>query len=415
MRFAAAPPADARVTLFGMFGTGNHGNEASLAAALVQLRRVAPTVAPLVVCPAPDTVSRHHGVEATHVRPAWAPADASRRVRALRSPVSEIRRWYVAFQTMRSADLMVIPGTGILDDFGVTPWSLPYDLFRWALCARLARCPVVLLSIGAGPIKNRISRRLFRAVARLATTCSFRDETSLAFMRSIGRDVRADSVNADLVFCLPRPDRQSAAGVARRSGATDRIGLGVMSYYGWTNERASGDLIFHTYASKLVDFIVAMLERGYGIRLLVGESTDADAVGHVERTLAERFGTNPRPDVEYVPTSDLAGLMTEICDTDCVVTSRYHNVVGALMASCPAVSLGYAEKNRDLLRRVGLDAYCQDIDDFDVDRLVAHTEAVLARRDELTSKLDGAVLEFGRRAAEQFDNLPWRGSRRRKY
>ena len=154
-------------------------------------------------------------MEATHVRPAWAPAGASRRVRAPRRPVSEIHRWFVAFRTMRSADLMVIPGTGILDDFGVTPWSLPYDLFRWVLCARLARCPVVLLSIGAGPIENRISRRLFPGPCRLATTCSFRDETSLAFMRSIGRDVRADAANADLVFCLPRPARHPPPGRPR--------------------------------------------------------------------------------------------------------------------------------------------------------------------------------------------------------
>ncbi|MDP1368913.1 hypothetical protein Q6248_28485, partial [Klebsiella pneumoniae] len=61
----------------------------------------------------------------------------------------------------------------------------------------------------------------------------------------------------------------------------------------------------------------------------------------------------------------LHDLMREIGKTDIVVVTRYHNVVCALKLARPTISLGYAQKNDELLAQYDQRA-CQHIETFDV-------------------------------------------------
>ena len=64
-------------------------------------------------------------------------------------------------------------------------------------------------------------------------------------------------------------------------------------------------------------------------------------------------------------------------DTDIIVASRFHNVVCALKLSKPTISIGYEAKNDDLMEHMGLGAFCQHIERFDVDDLIQQFEALL--------------------------------------
>ena len=58
-------------------------------------------------------------------------------------------------------------------------------------------------------------------------------------------------------------------------------------------------------------------------------------------------------------------LTEEMMRADVVIASRFHNLICALRLARPTVSIGYAKKNRDLMRALGLAGYCQDIEDLD--------------------------------------------------
>jgi polysaccharide pyruvyl transferase WcaK-like protein len=108
------------------------------------------------------------------------------RERTLLRPFSEAKRWIDTYRAVRPLSLVFVPGTGVLDDFGLRPQGVPYILFRWALCSRLARTPFAFVGIGAGPIKYPRSHRLMVWAARLATHRSYRDVASQTYMAELG-------------------------------------------------------------------------------------------------------------------------------------------------------------------------------------------------------------------------------------
>ena len=68
---------------------------------------------------------------------------------------SRAQEWAWTVSAARRFDMIVVPGTGMLDDFGERWRDMPYHLFRWGLACRLARTPFAFVSIGAGPIVIR--------------------------------------------------------------------------------------------------------------------------------------------------------------------------------------------------------------------------------------------------------------------
>ena len=79
--------------------------------------------------------------------------------------------------------MIVVPGTGMLDDFGERWRDMPYHLFRWGLACRMARTPFAFVSIGAGPIHHPLSRWLMRSAAAMARYRSYRDMNSAIIWR----------------------------------------------------------------------------------------------------------------------------------------------------------------------------------------------------------------------------------------
>ena len=65
---------------------------------------------------------------------------------------AELRQYVRAFRELKGTDMVIVPGTGLLTDaFGLSDWG-PYSVFKWVLMAKLRRCRVLFVSVGAGPI-----------------------------------------------------------------------------------------------------------------------------------------------------------------------------------------------------------------------------------------------------------------------
>jgi polysaccharide pyruvyl transferase WcaK-like protein len=371
------------IAFFGLFGVTNLGNEASLRAGIQVVRRLDPDAELSCICHYPEAVEREHGIAAYSFHMAgrldrWH--DGPRWRWMLARPLVEVNRWVAAFRFLRTVDLVIIPGTGILDDFGVRPWQMPYILYRWSLLTRLTRTRLAYVAVGAGPIRERANRWLMRAAVGQADECSYRDEGSRDFMASIGRDTARDRVVPDIAFALIPPDD----GVERDRPTT--VGLGVMAYYGWENSSTRGAEVYRRYVDTVAEVGRRLLDAGHSIRLLVGEGTDQEAVDDLTPVLtAGASGDRAHVETGHIDTMD--ELFHEIGRTDVVVATRYHNVVAALIMGRPVVSAGYAEKNRWLLADVGLDSHCQSVDAIDPERIVASVADLLARRDEHVERI----------------------------
>ncbi len=367
--------------MFGLFGVGNIGNEASLESALHALGQFDPQAHPVVVCADPEVVAAQHEVKAVAISMGGSMPTfetSPKVVRVATRPLVEVSRWIAALRFVRRVDAVIVPGTGILDDFGERPRGMPYDLFRWSVVARLARTPMYFVAVGAGPIDHRVSRILFRRAVLNATGCTYRDEGSRAFMEGLGVPSSADAVQPDVVFGLPRPSLQ------RRGGPTC-VGVGMMAYYGWDNVPEAGSATFDAYVHSMLGITRGLLDRGCEVRVLVGEHTDEVAVRALQQGL---HGGPWAHRIIVEPIQSFTDLLEQVARCDAVVASRYHNIVASMMMNRPTISIGYAAKNRSLLDDADLGRYAFEIDRIEVDTILAAVDAGIADGSSVTQTLE---------------------------
>jgi polysaccharide pyruvyl transferase WcaK-like protein len=390
-----------RVGLLGLFGIGNLGNDGSLEAMVEFLRAASPDVELVCICGDPDLIRERQHIASIPLR--WHRPEGGF-LKALNDRLFKLPgKIFDILHTIRHIgrlDAIVVPGTGILDDFAARPSGLPLDLSRWCIAARLVGAHVAFVSVGAGPITHKPNRRLLLLAARMATYRSYRDVNSKAFMAKAGFDVTADPIYPDIAFKLPVPADAAGPAAAERSGPLT-VGVGVMSYSGWSAFADDQDRIHADYVAKIVRFVTWLLDGGHQVRLIVGETSDA---GTVEEVMADVTAARPGLEPGRItsrPPASLHDLMHQIAETDLVVATRFHNVVCALKLARPTISIGYAQKNDDLLADVGLGAFCQHIERLDVDLLCRQFEDLAAGREGYAAAIAAATTRFRDLLAEQ--------------
>ena len=306
-----------------------------------------------------------------------------------------VRTLYLA----RTFDVFIVPGTGILDDFGERWQGMPYDLFRWSLAAKLWNRPFALVSVGAGPIVHPISRWLLISAAQMACYRSYRDMASKEYMQMVGLSAPDDPVFPDLAFKLPVAERASS----RPPNAQLRIGVGVMNYYGWELASARRSAIHETYIAAVTEFILWLIEQGYRVRLMMGALSDQLVIDDISRRIADQC--SPGSALIAEPAYSFQELAQQIMETDLVVATRFHNIVAALSVGRPAISIGYAKKNAALLEQVGLGSFCQQIEELDVPRLIADFQSLVDARSLFADEVHRAAEQRRERLQHQDAHL----------
>ena len=393
-----------RIGLFGMFGTGNIGNDGSLESMVRFLRRVAPEERLLCICGNPAAVEMAFGLEAVPIYHRPRRLSDGRAAAFLQRAAGRAMLWIHAVRHLRRLKVLIVPGMGVLDDFSVSPLGLgwPHDILSWFLLGRLMGVKVLLVSIGAGPIRHPVSRWLMKAAARAAHYRSYRDTISKAFMESIGSDARNDPIYPDIAFRLPAPPSTRVQDDGRQPLT---IGVGVMAYCGWRNDANRGAQIYTAYLEKMTSFVVWLLDRGHLVRVLMGDQADRRAVDDLVRAVRWRRPELAEDAIRFAPAQTLHDVMQQMADTDLVVATRYHNVVCALRIGKPTISIGYSVKNDALLAAIGLADCCQSIERLDVALLETQTLRLISERPALEARIRRAGARFESRLREQEELL----------
>lgn len=390
------------IALFGNFGSDNLGNEGSLKAMLDFVRHARPDAVVTCVCYGSARAQKEHRVDAVAITMAYPAARWFRKLDPLLGGVpfrflDLLRALYLA----RRFDVILVPGTGILDDFSERWQAMPYDLFKWGICAKLFRRPFAFVSIGAGPIIHPISRWLMGAAARMARYRSYRDEASKKYMLGLGVGDESDRVYPDIAFGLPAPEPL----LHPPQNGERTIGVGVMHYYGWDRQSGTRGQIHDTYESRMTEFIFWLVDQGYRVRLLMGAQSDQRSFDSIMRRAMEKYGDRAAALVIAEPADTLHDLMLQMMETDLVVATRFHNIVAALKVGKAAISIGYADKNEHLLAQAGLDRYSQHAEQLDVARLIDQFNELMAEKDRYIEQICAMTRRFQERLREQDKDL----------
>lgn len=366
------------VAFFGLFGQQNLGNECTLQTIIYNTRRYLPDAELKCICTGPADTSIRYNIPAFSWEATGSEVWQGRNnalIRLLRKVFvripMELLHWVKAFRILKGTQMLIVPGSGLLSDYPTHPYPLgrPYEIFKWSAIARLCRCKLLFVSVGAGPIYHPLSKWFIKSALRLADYRSYRDNYSKEYIASIGFETKDDPVYPDLVFSFPKSLMPEGS---PREGQRLIVGVGVMDYFGELGSAlGAGESVYHDFIGKLAVFVTWLLEHKYTVRILIGDALyDArvrqEVAGLVGKARLEQGDRQIITD----PILSVEQLLSQLAATDFVVSPRFHNILLALMLNKPVISLSYHEKNTSLVRGVGLERYWQQIDHLDVDRLV---------------------------------------------
>ncbi len=393
-----SPP---RVGLFGLLGSGNIGNDASMESVLGYLRTAHPGATIDAMCMGPERLKRIYGIEAIPLF--WS------RQRVLDIPgvpavgIKLFGKLVDVFRTaawVRRHDVVIVPGMGVLETtLPLRASGLPYALFVLSATGRIFGTKVALVSVGANVIKQRMTAWLFNSAARLAYYRSYRDAASREAMRQRGLDVSEDPVYPDLAFALPTP--------ADVPGKPQTVGIGVMDFHGTNDDRRRAEQIYASYVEQMKQFVLWLVDGGRSVRLFIGDTSgrDQEVVDQIIAYLHERRPGLPPAQVVAEPVASFTGLMRSMGPAGAVIATRYHNLIGALLLGKPTIAIGYGGKHRSLMADIGMAEFYQPADGLDGDVLIEQFTRLLDRSAELRLTIAAGHAAHAARLAEQFAAL----------
>lgn len=394
------------VAFFGHFGMGNFGNESTLQAILYHLRRFVPDAQLSCITSGPEGTALIHDIKAIPISEtlvkSWRPRNPLARLmrRFTIGIVSEPYRWVKGILTLRHIDMLIIPGTGLLTDaYGLLSWG-PYNLFKWSLTAKLCRCKLLFISVGAGPIYGVLARWLVKSALSLADFRSYRDSSSAQYLENIGFRAANDRVYPDLAFSLPGV---VIADPVAKKGRRPVIGLGLMSYAGRLSVPNPSNETYRAYLENLVKVVRWLVARGYDVSLLIGNFWDTPVTQEFKYLLKGQLSVVDEQHVIDEPVSSIEQLLSQLTATDMVVATRFHNVLLALLSNKPTIAISFHHKCASLMGAMGLSEYCLDIHTLQANSLIEKILDLEKNARELKGLIRQKTEEFRKALDEQYE------------
>ncbi len=424
------------IAVWGHYHGGNLGDELVVATIVEAIRARVPDARIVGISMVPADTRERHGIDAYPINPDSPTAPASsgtpttaatpasrhllrharrvpgaRKARALvagvRRAILEVPFLWSSYRMLRTVDRVVVAGSGQLLDEWRGPWLHPYTTFRWAMLARLARVPLVVPSVGAGPIDSRLSAFFIRSAVNAAEYVSVRDPHSARVLSSIGSR-GPFPVCPDMGYGLS--DGTLALAHAVRAAPRDGtvVGLNVMAHQDPRYWPRGDRRRYEAFVRKMAEFTHWLLANGYTVRLFSSQPrSDSRVADDLVRTASESGQLDPERFQSAMDSIErMEDLVKVLAGCDCVVAARYHSVLLPLLLDIPVLGLAYNAKTSELLAGVERPERCLDIDGFSVQSLIAAFQGLVEHDEPAARAALGARVAEHRAAVErQFEQF----------
>lgn len=387
------------VGLLGMYASANLGDTAIQTAVMRALQRRRPDLEFVAICTDPADAARTFGLHAHHVSALEAAVDgptAEPRAGALASrfarsslPVQAAATAWHTGRTMRELDVLLVSGSGQIDDFWGGPWEQPLRLLAWSSAARRQRKPVAYFGVGVDQLLTTMGRRLCLAALGRAQMRVVRDPGSLAALRQLGFE-GACEVAPDPAFHLEAPP---ADGVA--SGFAVVSPIARSAWPGATDDR------YAAYLRSLGAAAVHLQRRGLEVRFVCSQTRmDPPIVAAVQAAMEEGSAAT-----RVVTPASVDDYLRAVQGAEVVVASRLHALILALVAGAPVVGVSYARKVTQQLADADLSACCLELATLAESELLARIDMVLEQSGALRTQVRATAARFRIDLDRHFDRL----------
>lgn len=399
--------------MFGEFGIGNLGNEATLSEALRRVSVTMPQAAVKVLCyDAERTLTAHRGEHPRLTTESVLKVERPDAPHASRFLPARLGRLVSRFGDMgrtirgtRGAAIVIIPGTGILEELWVGSWGVPALLLALVVGAWIHHAPVAIVSVGVDVPQRFLTAKFFSVVVRRASLRTFRDTHSVAAAQTLlgGRwsAGHAPRLTPDIVLGAP-------VTAVRTTPARLCLALGVMRYYGASDDVDEGAAIHTTYVDAITTFASGVLARGWDLKIFGGDDSDLPVVRDVEERLTRWLSTGSialAPRVTIVEARTMTEVDELIGSSSAVVATRYHNIVSAIRLNRPVISVSYGNKGHALMQQVGMGSYCQWVESLDAQLLDKQFQQVIDESSAVEANLADCMETFKEQSAAVWQDV----------
>ena len=416
-----------KIGLLDHTGFGNMGDAATLAAFIENIRKRLPNTILVGFSSNPNDTRERHDIPSYPIRwsyPGWdlpdgAPAGAAVRKSKLKSAMKRFPRFYASmaavlhlareaahllrsYRVLKSLDLLIIAGGGQLCDLWRGPWALPYGVFKFCLLARLSGTKLLILNVGAGPLKHPASKFLAKWSVRLADYISFRDAESQVLLQSAGCTA-ITHVYADTAYSLCLGN-YLAKGPSVTAMPT--VGLNIMGYCDPRLWPRKDSAVYCRYLDKIAAFSSRLLAANYRIEVFTSDIlVDRHAIADLEKKLSGRIAPERIANIAYRPVTGLEELLAQMAGFDFVITSKFHGVIFSHLLARPVIALSYDPKINHLMRKAGHSRYCLDIEHFDLSSLETAFTSLTKDAHDIRAQLRRVVATHSDMLRRQFDSI----------
>lgn len=306
-----------------------------------------------------------------------------------------------SYRFLRSFDLLIVSGSGQLDDFWGGPWGKPYALFRWAIIAKMAQTKFIFLSVGTSALDSGVSRFFVRNALALADYRSFRDEGSKNLLKEI-ESIAGDPIYPDLAFSLPSDTSLQPMSELKQFTV---VGINPIPYRSpsiWPSPDAE---VYRRYIKKVAHLASSLIRERYIVLFLTSDYADRLVVKDVKNILREdrsldldKYTLEPR-------ISTVKDLLQQIAITDMVVASRLHAALLSLLSGKPVMAISYDRKVDVLMQDMGLMSYCTHVNDLEIQEMLKVFNLMKGARDDIRNEIKSKLSNYKKLLDSQYDSL----------
>lgn len=276
-------------------------------------------------------------------------------------------------------DMVIVGGGGIFQDI-YNHYPIPF-FTSMVLFAKLLNKRVVLHSVGIGPVRTWIGKRLCRTAAKLADIVTVRDFESRDLLLNLGVNKGID-VCADPVFLLQPARTEQVDGLFTSKNLKDGLNIGVciQEILSWSdeNKKVLAEILDHLIMNKgaRVVFIPLGQYRDGWFRKISSDSVDVTS----SKGLASMM---TRKSIIIEDELNPQELLTVIGGMDLLISMRLHGVIMGISMNVPVIGLTYKEETKisNLMNRIDQNENLFEVDDFDRERILNRVEHILSKKE----------------------------------
>jgi len=392
-------PTSVRIALFGFYGYGNLGDAAIQETAIQGFKRIVPNPSIWGVSLNPADTRKRHNIPSfpiyrtnydenffqenmenkkktfeaikeriKGIRLLYEIAKfLRRRFRPITSFENELLFLLKIYNFLKNFDFLIISGGGAVDEYWGGPWRHPYAFFKWAVMCKIAGSKLIVVSVGVGSIRSKLSRFFYKRGLAIASYRSFRDNGSRRLVERMG--IRGEQyIYPDLAFGF-----QVSNKIKFTQPLSDKriIGIGPLPYFDPRVWPEKGLIRYNNYLDKLASFVLWLIRNEFTALFLCGETShDPPVISDLRQKiigLDKNISEERLIDQVILTVEDL---LSQIALTEMVITSRFHGVVLAQILYKPVIAISYDRKVYALMEEMGQSKLCLDVDGFDQESLI---------------------------------------------